>query len=407
MRDDEKLCPWPFEALSRQPQSADGMQMRLKGRFYAASAFGVLSSNLKRPRKLAMPPYMMVSDNHYRGEGWANSHRRLKNVIAVMDWIPNTNALSHDGATLDTAAASRAAALGAQAGTLGGGLLSALGASGPMAPVNAAQPVMYDGEMEAALKRTFDVLDTDSAGTLSLAQLADFLRIHDVAVPKGRGESQGEGCGDAAPIARRVIGGALNDVDRVIAALGIDAAAAAAAAGATKTSGVGGQQTYEESLRASGPRVSWTTAYAMVRRRTFESLEKGRFFVALSLPEAEGMRAMLHLAQEPDGTRGAASKNVEVRDVVRRVHFFCLLVLLFAHLFSLFLSPPLVRFIAQPMLWGSGVALRLNNTSNEFVGGWYSAGGGAEADASASFAGSGRLALGENSSAVSRVLDRR
>lgn len=86
------------------------------------------------------------------------------------------------------------------------------------------------------------------------------------------------------------------------------------------------------------------------------------------------MRAMLHLAQEPDGTRGAASKNVEVRDV--------------------------------PMLWGSGVALRLNNTSNEFVGGWYSAGGAAEADASASFAGSGRLGLGENSSAVSRVLDR-
>ena len=205
-----------------------------------------------------------------------------------------------------------------------------------------------------------------------------------------------------------MIGGALNDVDRVIAALGIDAAAAAAAAGATKTSGVGGQQTYEESLRASGPRVSWTTAYAMVRRRTFESLEKGRFFVALSLPEAEGMRAMLHLAQEPDGTRGAASKNVEVRDVVRRVHFFCLLRCSFvcSSLLS-FPSPPLVRFIAQPMLWGSGVALRLNNTSNEFVGGWYSAGGAAEADASASFAGSGRLALGENSSAVSRVLDRR
>lgn len=123
---------------------------------------------------------------------------------------------------------------------------------------------------QAALKRTFEVLDTDNAGTLSLAQLADFLRIHDVAVPKGRGESQGEGNRDAAPSARRVIGGALNDVDRVIAALGIDAAAAAAAAaqagaGASKLSGVGGQQTYEESLRASGPRVSWSTAYAMVR----------------------------------------------------------------------------------------------------------------------------------------------
>jgi hypothetical protein len=41
---------------------------------------------------LAFPSYLHLSRNYFR-QGWAfNSHRRLKNLIIVMDWVPDTTA---------------------------------------------------------------------------------------------------------------------------------------------------------------------------------------------------------------------------------------------------------------------------------------------------------------------------
>jgi hypothetical protein len=84
VRDSEKSNPWPLEALSSN-SSIDDV-------FYPASEFSVMDSRGARVKPLPFPKYMLVSRNYYRKK-WFDSYRRLKNVIVVMEWIPDTNKL--------------------------------------------------------------------------------------------------------------------------------------------------------------------------------------------------------------------------------------------------------------------------------------------------------------------------
>lgn len=44
---------------------------------------------------LAFPSYLQLSSNFYKHSWWHTSHRRLKNVVMVMEWIPRPEALDN------------------------------------------------------------------------------------------------------------------------------------------------------------------------------------------------------------------------------------------------------------------------------------------------------------------------
>lgn len=56
--------------------------------FHALSTFGVHVKLAQKVKTLPFPPYAFYSHNHYN-PGWSlNTHRRLKNVIVMLEWVP-------------------------------------------------------------------------------------------------------------------------------------------------------------------------------------------------------------------------------------------------------------------------------------------------------------------------------
>jgi len=84
---DDYCEPWPFSALANMSSKV----------FYPASEFTVYGAGRIRPKPLSFPPFLMFSPNYYK-PSWSNSstHRRLKNVIMVMEWIPDTAKLGEE-----------------------------------------------------------------------------------------------------------------------------------------------------------------------------------------------------------------------------------------------------------------------------------------------------------------------
>lgn len=72
-------------------KSSDSLETDLG--FYPLSRFAVLPklSNIN-PTPLKFPEYMLISKNHFKPK-WLKTHRRLKNVIVNMEWVPDINAL--------------------------------------------------------------------------------------------------------------------------------------------------------------------------------------------------------------------------------------------------------------------------------------------------------------------------
>lgn len=63
---------------------------------------------IARPRPIAFPEYLYLSNNHYKA-GWSwNTFRRLKNVIVVMEWIPDWSDLNLRGKAKNTVSQSAA-----------------------------------------------------------------------------------------------------------------------------------------------------------------------------------------------------------------------------------------------------------------------------------------------------------
>jgi hypothetical protein len=90
-REEEGHKPWYFATIANRPD------FRING-FYPLSEFAVHKSMRISPKSLnSFPNYLMVSSNYYR-RGWSMKfHRRLKNVIMTMDWIPSTELLEMTG----------------------------------------------------------------------------------------------------------------------------------------------------------------------------------------------------------------------------------------------------------------------------------------------------------------------
>ena len=82
-RTDEGVTQWSFDSLDQAPQKE-------KQVFFPAKEFSVFGGVMDEPaRLLHFPESLYLSENYYRKEWTTNSHRRLKNVIVTMEWVPD------------------------------------------------------------------------------------------------------------------------------------------------------------------------------------------------------------------------------------------------------------------------------------------------------------------------------
>ena len=51
------------------------------------------SNRIAQPKYIAFPKAMHVSRNHYKQSWSFKTFRRIKNVIVLMDWVPDVTAL--------------------------------------------------------------------------------------------------------------------------------------------------------------------------------------------------------------------------------------------------------------------------------------------------------------------------
>ena len=87
-RDDETPKPWALESLAAEPG------IKSQG-FFPCSEFAVLKKLTVKPKPMLFPQYLHISRNHY-DPGWSfTTKRRLKNFICVMEYIPDSSALSY------------------------------------------------------------------------------------------------------------------------------------------------------------------------------------------------------------------------------------------------------------------------------------------------------------------------
>jgi hypothetical protein len=121
-REHEEPTPWPFSSLSKPTQAS-------VPQFYPASAF-----KLYKRKPLSFPDYCLVSNNYFDCR-WSGA-RRIKNVVMVLDWVPELDAL---------------------------------------APIcRSLEPV--SSEQQARLDLALKLLDLDREGSYSLSQLRQVLK---------------------------------------------------------------------------------------------------------------------------------------------------------------------------------------------------------------------------------------
>ena len=101
-RDHEEPTPWPFASLADPLVRSEGENesecesgtissdsvsaLRLPTQFYRASDFC-----LWKRSPIQMPGYLALSNNYF-DKRWSGA-RRLKNVVMVLDWVPDMSAL--------------------------------------------------------------------------------------------------------------------------------------------------------------------------------------------------------------------------------------------------------------------------------------------------------------------------
>ena len=81
-RDDEEPKPWPLAGLGVAGKPDE------QG-FFPCSDFAVMKKVAVKPKGISFPPYAMMSQNYYE-PGWKlTCKRRIKNVVCVMEWVPD------------------------------------------------------------------------------------------------------------------------------------------------------------------------------------------------------------------------------------------------------------------------------------------------------------------------------
>jgi hypothetical protein len=59
--------------------------------FYPLAQFATHNRLFKLPKPIKFPPTLLLSQNYFK-TGWSfNTYRRIRNVIMVMDWVPDVS----------------------------------------------------------------------------------------------------------------------------------------------------------------------------------------------------------------------------------------------------------------------------------------------------------------------------
>ena len=136
-REHEKLAPWSLASLAKSPCDKEGMLGGASGHaFFPACEFAVHRTMLENRGPLHWPPYVLFSANHTQPRWRFVNHRRLKNLMIMMEWLPDVGA--QDGAV----PVARSAVLGAVSGILGAVPGVPVDMSGMMASVMASVPAL-------------------------------------------------------------------------------------------------------------------------------------------------------------------------------------------------------------------------------------------------------------------------
>eukprot|EP00301_Raphidiophrys_heterophryoidea_P026236 c9007_g1_i1.p1 GENE.c9007_g1_i1~~c9007_g1_i1.p1 ORF type:complete len:1470 (+),score=397.75 c9007_g1_i1:657-4412(+) len=130
-RTDESVVPWPISVLEASPSSTP---------FYPLSTFSVCKKLGVRSKPLSFPSFILLSQNHYR-QKWLDSFRRLKNVVVILDWVPNRSLLRES-----------------------------------------SEPRELTQAQEAKLATAFKMFDVDKNGTMSKNEMVEMLKAVDVDV---------------------------------------------------------------------------------------------------------------------------------------------------------------------------------------------------------------------------------
>lgn len=231
------MQPWHFNLLADAKSKL----------FYPASEFTCYGADRVRPKTLNFPAYLLMSPNFHKQQ-WnsTNVHRRLKNVIVVMEWIPNLSKMQEikddvEEATLAAQAAAMAAAAAAQQTGKKGAGSAAAAAKAALAAVSQTKSNLgvLTPDQERILQHAFDLHATDALN-------------HD-------------------------------QIREVLATLGMDVDTA---------------EEMAEVMEAAGKPGSFFADFDMLKRivltRPLEKFQAGRYYVMVSLLEAETLRGILH-----------------------------------------------------------------------------------------------------------------
>ena len=136
-REDEAHRPWALKRLYRAPDSGGGQP------FYPWSRFAIYRGGSQKARPLKWPSRLWMSANYFRPEWTLRSHRRLKNVVCLMEWAPR-----------------------------------GVGGSSPSGPSSPA--VVLDTDQAARVRASFGFFDEDHDGVLTASELATLGRSVDL-----------------------------------------------------------------------------------------------------------------------------------------------------------------------------------------------------------------------------------
>jgi len=132
-RSDEQPKAWPVNRLRGD--------LRANSQFYSLSQFSVFRSIRQPPRLLTQPSYLQCSKNYFDNSWSMSSHRRIKNVIVLLEWCPDMTQVR--------------------------------------VAVDATQR-MLNAVQTDRLRKAFTMFDVDGKGSLTSAKVADLLKALDV-----------------------------------------------------------------------------------------------------------------------------------------------------------------------------------------------------------------------------------
>eukprot|EP00941_MAST-03F_sp_MAST-3F-sp1_P005039 g5039.t1 len=206
--------------------------------FFPMSQFAVYQGRRKKPKPLSFPDYMFVSQNVYRKD-WQSSLRRLKNVIIVMDWKPLANssdALERRSRALST-------------------------------------------KEESALKEAWELFCSDTA---SFDLGGEWDELDDWTGEKKEGASQSL---DQKVGSNRVL--MATDLGKLLSTIGVEIENDAELSAILKSVGKSGSSDFEQ--------LTFDDFTSIVEKRNLLQTDPGRYFVVISLSEAETLRGLLHM----------------------------------------------------------------------------------------------------------------